>query len=73
MTHQDDFSKIFETVLAFPDITITNVILDDFAYHVHCESIFEEAYCPVSLVKCSTIYRARTRIIRDLSMSGKQV
>ncbi len=73
MTHQDDFSKVFEAILEFPDVTVTDVIADDFAYHVHCESIFDEVYCPVSLEKCDQVYRTRTRIIRDLPVSKKRV
>jgi transposase len=73
MSLQNGENKFFEFVLDFPGMQITHVTLEKKAFHVYCESIFDETYCPLTLMKCNRIKRSRTRIIRDLPISGKRV
>ena len=44
MTSPSDLNKVFEIILELPGITVTDVVIEDNAYHVHCTSIFEDAY-----------------------------
>ena len=49
MTTPSDVNMVFELILELPGITVTDVIIEDDTYRIHCESTFDDVYCPITL------------------------
>lgn len=60
-------------LLGFSEIIVTGVELKKTEILLHCESNLRDKLCPICLEKCNVINNTYVRIIRDLSILGKEV
>ena len=66
-------NKLYESLLSLPSLNVTSVKLEDKKLHIFCESKFLSCHCPSCLLPCESVNQTRTRIIQDLSISGRKV
>jgi transposase len=66
-------NKLYEELLDLPLISITGVKIESNKIKISCESKLSSAYCPCCLKAQTKINQERKRVIRDLSISDKNV
>ena len=62
-----------EVLLGFTDLQVDRAVLKKERIELHCHSKFEENLCPSCLQKCRKVKSVSQRVVRDMSLLGKEV
>lgn len=62
-----------EVLLGFTELQVDEVTLKANRIELHCHSKFEEHICPSCLQKCRSVKSISRRVVRDMSLLGKEV
>lgn len=62
-----------EVLLGFTDLQVDRAVLKKGHIELHCHSKFEENLCPSCLQKCRKVKSVSQRVVRDMSLLGKEV
>lgn len=63
--------QLIENLIDLSELSIASIENKDNEFHIYCEAKIEFGYCPQCLQKKTEVKKYNTRIIRDLSISGK--